>query len=62
MVVNAISSKGITSKLYTKIHLAAVEKDLVLTCRVKWEEDVGELTDDQWDSIKISRINVFIGV
>lgn len=49
MLVDATSLKGLITKLYKKIHLKVLETDSQLSSRVTWEEDVGELTDAQWN-------------
>lgn len=50
-LVRATSTKGLISKLYASIHLAALEKEINLPCRLKWLEDMGELTDKHWNHI-----------
>lgn len=53
-LVEAPSLKGMISKWCKNIHLKVLEKDSQLSSRVKWEEDMGKLTDSQCNGIVTS--------
>lgn len=50
-LINAASTKGLISDIYGSLNVSAQEGMAENKNRIKWEADVGPLSDDQWEYV-----------